>query len=180
MDNNMVVSSAEEWRKPHTEGFLIQLPYSRKIVRVRPMGLDTVLSLGYIPNLLKDLIDDGLSGKPMKMPEVKSLQDMKDQLEVLDVICSGAIMEPEVLLIDPSDREGMRNLKPGQIAATHIDFLDKGWLLEMLNKPVEAFDSFRPEQERSVEPVQPGEEHSPESIGGSEPSDMDPEEVPPS
>src|SRR5258706_16188582 len=81
-------TTAKEWRKQRAETPL-ELP-SGNTCLVQPVGLDAMLTQGYVPNSLLDIVQDALtkgkSGKAAELEEAKMFaQVLQDPTKVKDI-----------------------------------------------------------------------------------------------
>lgn len=129
--SNGTVTPAEEWRRPRTQGYLVQFPSGLR-ARIRPVGLMTFVRLGKMPDLLSAFVDESIKDGTYKLKEVDSLDTLQAHAKLLDAICETCFVEPSI--------EG------GDIGLEDVVDSDKTALLNWFILPAAMLRSFRPEQ----------------------------------
>lgn len=122
-------TSALDWRKPRTEGYLVQLP-SGKVARVRPVGPEVFVTLKRIPMVIGDLLmgNDSTVEIDFTTPE-----NLGQWIEVLDAITKGCFVVPKVVDNPVAEDE---------IALADVELLDKAFLFNLFGKPARAIETF--------------------------------------
>lgn len=91
------VTPAAEWKKP-SKGVELEVP-SGNVALVRPVGMQAFLQKGIIPNSLRDIAMEAISGKKtapqMKMDDMSS-EKIEDMLVLFDSVTCYCVIEPKV------------------------------------------------------------------------------------
>lgn len=93
-NNRKKPTSATEWKKP--QGYPLEVP-SGNVALVKPVGMQAFLKAGMIPNSLRSVVMEALSGKAPEMDMSKldeqTLQDMMTLFDTVTVYCT---VQPKV------------------------------------------------------------------------------------
>lgn len=127
----LTVTPAEEWRRPRTQGYLVQFP-SGNFARIRPVDIGTFVRLGMMPNLLSAFQEDALKQGRFEIVTVDNLQAMQSIYTLTDALAATCFVEPSI--------------EKGEIALEDVSDIDKQALLQWFLLPAEMLRSFRPEQ----------------------------------
>jgi hypothetical protein len=141
------VTSGKQWRKLREEGVMVPLP-SGNVVRLRPVGLPELIRGEHVPDLLTPLVAETIwRGEPSPAQISESLEMARGSIELLDLICKAAFLEPKLVDNPQADDE---------ISVDDIDLADKSFVLQFVTAPMVALRSFRDEQTSAVESVRAG------------------------
>jgi hypothetical protein len=157
------VTSGKVWRSPRREGIVVRLR-SGNVARLKPIGLMELYKLGRIPNALMDIVVELITAKAVSPERAmqKVGESMSAIVELYDLICESAFVEPKVVKDPVNDDE---------ISADDIPLEDKEDVLAFVNAPQAALQLFRQIQEEQLESVRDREnvraetERSPEGGG---------------
>lgn len=154
-------TSGKEMRARHR--VTLPLPYSGDVVTVRAIGPDAILRLGRLPDALTPVIAELMEGKEDQLKAVlkpQTLEDAQRQLELIDVVCRCAMVEPRIV-DDPQ--------KDDEIGIDDLDWRDKQFLLSVLMASTSDLERFRDQQKRDVESVLTEPDNVPEAERNTEP-----------
>jgi len=146
--DRLPVTKGSEWRRNREEGEIIQLPYSGKLVRLRTVRPDHLLKLGRIPDPLTRLVVDMIYGKSETkdidafLEEQTSIEDAKEMLESLRVVCTAGLVEPKIVDNPVGEDE---------ISMDDIELADRGYIFRLVFVPAEALSTFRYKPPTDVE-----------------------------
>jgi hypothetical protein len=146
--DKLPVTSGSLWRRNREEGEIIQLPYSGKIVRLRTVRPDQLLKFGRIPDPLTKLVVDMIYGKTGTddvdsfLEAQESVEEAREMLESLRVVCTAGLIEPKVVDNPIADDE---------ISIDDIELADRGYIFRLVFVPAEALSTFRYESPSDVE-----------------------------
>lgn len=98
------VTSATDW-KSKSQGFPLEVP-SGNVALVRPVGMQAFLTKGMVPNSLRDIAMQAISGKKteMKMDDM-SPEKIEDMMVLFDSVTCYCVIEPKVTPV-PLDDQG--------------------------------------------------------------------------
>lgn len=91
------VTPAAEWKKP-SKGVELEVP-SGNVALVRPVGMQAFLQKGIIPNSLRDIAMEAISGKktaPQMKMDGMSPEKIEDMLVLFDSVTCYCVIEPKV------------------------------------------------------------------------------------
>jgi hypothetical protein len=137
------------WRKPYTEGELVEFP-SGNIARVKPMSLDTLIRLGRVPNVLLGLIATDLIGKTEAEAPLSTEEVTAELIKMMDTLVLTMFMEPRAVEEDPGEDE---------ISVDMVSLEDKQFLMQLVLDGSHKLRSFRPGQVEPVAVVPPDPDH---------------------
>lgn len=173
-DQNLQVTSADEWRKPAVEGFIVELP-SGKVARVRrTMDLFSLVQQGKVPNLLSGIVGDMLSKGKAEAPTLEELkvEELIEMLSFIDQCVIACMLEPKVAQHPPLQKDGELVLDKdnvpipdpeweppaGFISTADVDMGDKMFLFTLAQGGSADAARFREEQDGVVRRVLDGED----------------------
>lgn len=130
-----MATSGKAWRS----GVEIEFP-SGNVARLRPFGAEVLLNYGKLPNILTPVVAEMVEGK-FKGFNPSIAEELNLMLAFIDCICRYSFIEPRVVDNPRADDE---------ISVLDIDFQDKMFLLNLINRPAGAMLTFRPEQAGAV------------------------------
>lgn len=134
----------QDWKKPYVEGIEFILP-SGKRAKLRPVGIETFIRLGKIPDTLTPYIQQMIA-EPDKaeFPDTRTLEDFLSNMDFLNTFAELCFVEPKVV-DGPATSDAF--------SAWDIAPRDKLAVVQFLNQPVEVLQSFRDIQTGAVEVV---------------------------
>ena len=147
------VTSGQQWRKVREEGELVPLP-SGHVVRLRTVGVETLIRRGRIPQGLLAIVADALMGGAGTLPVPQTVEEMKDHLEFYESACIEAFVSPRIVETPQAEDE---------ISIEDVSLEDLFVVVSLLNKPVRELIRFREEQARNVGNLQHGDGIRPEA-----------------
>lgn len=159
-------TSGADWRRPRTEGELIELPSGNR-ARLRAVSLPTLVAAGNIPDLLTPLVvrmlGQGIDAttdtleKALASAEkgeddagaAEAFRQLRDMNEVFDAVCRAIFVEPRIVETPQADDE---------IAAEDLELADKLHAVYLAMQPVEVLRRFRVQPATDVATVHDGED----------------------
>lgn len=149
-----VPTPATAWKKSKGGGGPLSVP-SGNVALVSPIGLQTLVASGKIPNSLMKFVNEALStGKApsvdkLDLNDQKTLQDMMNFMDEIVVSC---VEEPRVYATPPegSPREEDR------LYVDEVDFEDKSFIFQFALGGTRDLEAFRAESAAYVADVQNG------------------------
>ncbi len=154
------VTTGSMWRSARETGFVKQLP-SGNWARLRPVGLERLITGGEIPDLLTPLVTkmflDGADSVDLdtflaqRGPE-KTLAQMGEMIALLDAVCKAAFVEPRI--VDNPQAED-------EIGIEDLDLQDKSFVFHLVQQPVAVLRRFRLEPSADVAAVPDGQQVEP-------------------
>lgn len=139
----MTPTKASEFRKEMTDGVEFDLP-SGKTVRVRGIGIDVFIKVGYVPDFITPVIAKVVSEGGASWPEIDDFQKAKDWFRFLDSVCMAVLVSPR-MVDDPTTDD--------EIAPHDMHYDDKMAILTCLGRPAHTIAGFRKEPKGHVQPV---------------------------
>ena len=138
-----------EWRKQRREGYLIPLT-SGNVARLRPVALDVLLKQGRIPDFLTSAVSELLfEGNPKSKDMAQYTSDM---LELMNVICIAAFVEPRIVE-DPQGED--------EIGIDDLHLKDKAQVMSLVTEPANVLRAFSETQMRSLDALSDGDGDEP-------------------
>lgn len=144
------VTTGREWRKQREEGELETLP-SGNVARLRKLSLSSLLKRGKIPDPLSGMVQRMMTGQKEVADTWEAFQGM---LGLLEFICREAFLEPRIVDEPQADDE---------ISMEDVDFDDRLYVLDKVQKEITLLTPFRPKPAGDVEALGDSEELQPEA-----------------
>lgn len=132
----------KQWKQITVE---VELPFSKNIVVMRPLGFDLVFRQARIPDFLKPLIVKAFKGEDTSDSfKIDEYAQSLEFFDMLDSLCELAFVSPRVVKENPGENE---------ITGDQIGFDDKAWVMQTMGKPPHWLEMFRPGQNPYLEPL---------------------------
>lgn len=165
-NDDLKVTSAEEWEEEAAVGQLVPLP-SGKVVRIkRTMDMLTLLKVGKIPNPLKGVMQGMIEqGKPIPTMADMDEKQLVQMLVLIDQTCVESITEPEFVL-PPAPKaketaeayaERIKDWKPDKkegekqkVGINRMDMTDRMFVFAFAQGAAGDLDSFRAESSAAM------------------------------
>lgn len=144
-------TSANEWRKPREEGYVVTLP-SGHAARLRPVALDVLIITGKLPDLLTPLAAKSLWLETDSEKIGNEAEQARGYAELVNLIVPAAMLEPR-MVTDPQNDD--------EIGPEDMDFVDKVAVFQLATQPAEVLRRFRDQQARDVATISDSEDDSP-------------------
>lgn len=147
------VTSGTAWRRKSRKTSLIELP-SGMIARLRPVSIDALIVSGDLPDVLSTLAAQTLFAE-IDFDEIAAQgKTSKSYVTLINQVVPASFEEPRVVE-DPQGSD--------EIALSDIEWADKVLVFQLALAPTDALESFRQEQERSMEDLPDGDDDVAES-----------------
>lgn len=143
-------TSVSEWKKSAYRP--VELP-SGKFMRIRRLGMSTLLSTGKLPNALVNIIKPavdrgtGMEGVEDKMSELMADEhELREMTKFMDELVTMVAMEPKVHKPPKHDEDR----DPDLLYTDEIDEADKSFLFQLVTGGTTDLEEFRKATESSV------------------------------
>lgn len=155
------VTPAAEWKKP-SRGMEVEVP-SGNVALVRPVGMQAFLQKGIIPNSLRGIAMEAISGKK-KAPEMKmddmSPEKIEDMLVLFDSVTCYCVIEPKVTPV-PLDDEGepipLADRDSSELYVDEVNLDDKIFIFQFACGGTRNVEQFREEFSVSLDAISGGQ-----------------------
>lgn len=137
------------WRAPREKGITVKLP-SGNVARIRPVGMDLVVRVGYIPGVLANTIVGMIETGHGEPPTSADLEEEKEWFRFLDCLCELAFVAPRIVKEPQADDE---------ISIDDVELQDKMAIWRVLGAPARALVDYFQRQAQPVEAVANAEVH---------------------
>jgi len=144
-----MVTPAQTWKKEYQEGVEVTLD-SGKVVRVRPVGFDTFITYGGIPDQLTPHVEALLKAQSTgKAAEelLGNLEDFQAQNTIINLFCITCIIEPKFSLAEPGTEA------EDEVSIHLLSDSEKVQIYTLLGRSTAQIKEFFRKQEKSVESV---------------------------
>lgn len=166
---SLKVTEASQWKSSkNVEGMPLEVP-SGNVALVRPVGLEAFLNKGLIPNSLRDIAMQAITGK--KVPDLKMSELNEEQIlnmiKLFDDVTVFCVIKPEVAPVPVWTEEDVEEgfctseevgqeiplgQRPeGPLYVDVVDLEDKMFLFQFACGGTRTVESFREEYARSLE-----------------------------
>lgn len=141
-------------------GLPLDLP-SGNVALVRTPGMQHFIRVGTIPNSLRGLIQQGMSGKTdfdlSKL--VQTEEDFTEMMDTFDKVLLEVVVEPKVhsQYDDEGELIAYADRDPDLVYVDEVVMEDKVFVFQFAVGGVRDLESFRQEQAKMLESVQSGE-----------------------
>jgi len=167
---NLEPTSAEEWKSPRKQGFLIMLPSGNVMRMRRTMNIVKAVKAGTIPNPLGQIVRNQIGGG-MPLLRMADLPEdaMVQTLDLIDQSVLLAAVEPKVEIPpEDADPEFWSPETPGTISIMDLSLVDKLFITQVAQGGTTNLDRFREEQKIVVGSAPSGRkvERAPKPTGG--------------
>lgn len=136
-------TSGREWRAPREQGLTVALP-SGHVARIRPVGMDLVVRVGYIPGVLSNFIVQMIETGKGDLPTTANLDEEKEWFRFLDCLVELAFVSPKVVASPQAEDE---------ISIDDVELADKMAIWRVLGAPARALVSYFQSQEERLSSV---------------------------
>jgi hypothetical protein len=137
----MTVTSGKQWRKRREEGVEIQFPTTGNVARIRPLDLEFFIEQGRLQNLLESAVFESLTEKEITAFTDEEMSAFNVTLGFLNQIVTHCFVLPKIVKDPTADDE---------ISISDVTMDEKWFLFNLLVRPMQALDSFRPKQADNV------------------------------
>lgn len=144
-------TEGREWRAPREKGITVKLP-SGHVARLRPVGLDLLVRVGYVPSILGSYIIDMIERGKGELPKEATLDDEKEWFRFLDCLVELAFVSPKVVKDPQADDE---------ISVDDVELGDKMEIWKLLGAPARELVSYFRQTEERPQAMAASEVHPP-------------------
>lgn len=142
-------TSGKQWRAPREQGELVRLG-SGYVARLRPVDVGALLASGTMPDILTPLaariVYEGADAQ--EQIDAALLQQSVEMLEMFNVVCKAAFLEPRIVDNPQADDE---------ISIEDLSYVDRAQVFNVCIQPAEVLRTFRLQQESDVATVPDGQ-----------------------
>lgn len=169
------VTPAAEWKKP-SKGVELEVP-SGNVALVRPVGMQAFLQKGIVPNSLRDIAMEAISGKkpaPQMKMDGMSPEKIEDMLTLFDSVTCYCVIEPKVTpvpmdtIVHPADdkHDGfweetrvipVESRDPEKLYVDEVNLDDKIFIFQFACGGTRSVEQFREEFSLSMDALSGGQ-----------------------